>query len=34
MQETFMRRALAIARDSLAIPGALPYAAVVVKEGK
>ena len=34
MQETFMRRALAIARDSLAIPGALPYAAVVVKDGK
>lgn len=28
-----MRRALEIARDSLDIPGALPYGAVVVKDG-
>lgn len=33
MHETFMRRALDIARDSLDDPGALPYAAVVVKDG-
>jgi guanine deaminase len=31
--ETFMRRALDIARQSLDEPGALPYAAVVVKDG-
>ncbi|MFY0611431.1 MAG: nucleoside deaminase [Hyphomicrobiaceae bacterium] len=31
MQEKFMRRALEIARDSLDVPGALPYGAVVVK---
>lgn len=34
MHETFMRRALEIARESLDIPGALPYAAVIVKDGK
>lgn len=33
MSEVFMRRALEIARTSIAIPGALPYAAVVVKDG-
>ena len=33
MQEEFMRRALEIARQSLTIPGALPYGAVVVKDG-
>jgi len=31
MQEKFMRRALEIARDSLDVPGALPYGAVVVR---
>ena len=30
-QEKFMRRALEIARESLDIPGALPYGAVVVR---
>jgi guanine deaminase len=34
MQETFMRRALEIARQSLDDPGALPYGAVVVKDGQ
>ncbi len=34
MHETFMRRALEIAREALDEPGALPYAAVVVKDGK
>lgn len=34
MQETFMRRALEIARASLDEKGALPYAAVVVKDGQ
>lgn len=34
MSEAFMRRALEIARSSLDIPGALPYAAVVVKDGQ
>ena len=34
MDEKFMRRALQLARDSLEIPGTLPYAAVVVKDGK
>lgn len=34
MQEQFMRRALDIARTSLEIPGALPYGAVVVRDGK
>jgi guanine deaminase len=34
MHETFMRRALEIARDSLDEPGALPYAAVIVKDGR
>lgn len=33
MSEIFMRRALEIARTSLDIPGALPYGAVVVKDG-
>lgn len=33
MHDTFMRRALEIARQSLGDPGALPYAAVVVKDG-
>lgn len=32
MQEAFMRRALEIARTSLHSPGALPYAAVIVKD--
>ena len=31
MQEKFMRRALEIARESLDVPGALPYGAVIVK---
>jgi len=31
MHEKFMRRALEIARESLEIPGALPYGAVVVR---
>ncbi|MGI9480440.1 MAG: nucleoside deaminase [Hyphomicrobiaceae bacterium] len=34
MHEKFMRRALEIARQSLEIPGALPYAAVIVKDGQ
>ncbi len=34
MSETFMRRALEIARASLGEKGALPYAAVVVKDGQ
>ena len=34
MDEAFMRRALDLARDSLDIPGALPYAAVVVRDGR
>ena len=34
MQEQFMRRALDIARTSLDIPGALPYGAVVVRDGR
>jgi tRNA(Arg) A34 adenosine deaminase TadA len=34
MHETFMRRALEIAREALDEPGALPYAAVVVKAGQ
>ena len=34
MDEHFMRRALEIARESLDQPGALPYGAVVVKDGK
>lgn len=32
--EVFMRRALEIARESLDDPGALPYGAVVVKDGR
>ena len=34
MHETFMQRALEIARESLDEPGALPYAAVIVKDGR
>lgn len=34
MNDAFMRRALEIARQSLGEPGALPYAAVVVKDGE
>jgi tRNA(Arg) A34 adenosine deaminase TadA len=34
MQEAFMRRALEIARESLDIPGTLPYGSVVVRDGK
>ena len=34
MNEAYMRRALQLARDSLDIPGALPYAAVIVKDGR
>lgn len=34
MHETFMRRALEIARDSIDEAGALPYAAVIVKDGR
>ena len=34
MHETFMQRALEIARQSLGDPGALPYGSVVVKDGK
>ncbi|MBU2533548.1 MAG: nucleoside deaminase [Alphaproteobacteria bacterium] len=34
MDEKFMRRALELARQSLEIPGALPYAAVIVKDGQ
>ena len=33
MNEDFMRRAIEIARESLTEPGALPYGAVVVKDG-
>ncbi len=32
--ETFMRRAIEIARSSLEIPGAMPYGAIVVKDGR
>jgi len=34
MDQKFMRRALELARHSLQIPGALPYAAVIVSEGQ
>ncbi|MBM3491291.1 MAG: nucleoside deaminase [Alphaproteobacteria bacterium] len=34
LREGFMRRALALARQSLELPGTLPYAAVVVQEGE
>lgn len=34
MHETFMRRALEIAAQSLDDPGALPYGAVVVRDGR
>ena len=34
MDEQFMQRALEIARESLDITGALPYGAVVVKDGQ
>lgn len=34
MHETFMRRAIEIARESLSDTGALPYGAVVVKDGR
>ena len=34
MHETFMRRAIEIARHSLETPGAMPYGAVVVRDGK
>lgn len=34
MSEIYMRRALELARESLEIPGALPYAAVIVKDGE
>lgn len=34
MHETYMRRALEIARTSFGEPGALPYAAVIVKDGQ
>jgi guanine deaminase len=34
MHETFMQRALEIARQSLGDPGALPYGSVVVKDGQ
>ncbi len=34
MDSNFMRRALELARKSLEIPGALPYAAVIVKDGE
>jgi guanine deaminase len=34
MQDAFMRRALDIARQSIDEAGSLPYAAVVVKDGK
>ena len=33
MQESFMRRAIEIARESLGEAGALPYAAVIVRDG-
>lgn len=33
MRETFMRRALELARAGLQVAGALPFAAVVVKDG-
>jgi tRNA(Arg) A34 adenosine deaminase TadA len=34
MREEFMQHALELARQSLEIPGALPYAAVIVKDGQ
>ncbi len=34
MQEDFMRRAIEIARQSVDIPGTLPFGAVVVKDGE
>jgi len=34
MSETFMRRAIELGRQSLTIPGTMPYGAVVVKDGK
>jgi guanine deaminase len=34
MHENFMQRALEIAREALDEPGALPYAAVIVKDGR
>jgi guanine deaminase len=34
MNQKFMRRALELARKCLEIPGALPYAAVIVKDGE
>ena len=34
MYETFMARAIAIARESIDTPGTLPYGAVVVKDGE
>ncbi len=34
MNEDFMRRAIEIARQSLSEPGAMPYGAVVVKDGE
>ena len=34
MHETFMARAIEIAREAVDTPGALPYGAVVVKDGK
>ncbi len=34
MHETFMARAIEIARDSIDTPGTLPYGAVVVKDGE
>jgi len=34
MQEKFMARAIAIARESIDTPGTLPYGAVVVKDGE
>ncbi len=34
MQEKFMRRAIEISRQSLDSPGAMPFAAVVVKDGQ
>jgi guanine deaminase len=34
MQEKFMVRAIEIARESVDIPGTLPYGAVVVKDGE
>ncbi|MDA1098756.1 MAG: nucleoside deaminase [Proteobacteria bacterium] len=34
MHETFMARAIAIARESIDSPGTLPYGAVVVRDGE